>query len=182
LFNQLVLAPELVGLVVATADIIAGFETLSMGQELWTFAEMPFARESGSVALVLKYFGNRQGLWVESFLGADHVSHDPLGPSQTARVGTGEQGHPRGGADGRAGVKTGQSDAFFSEIVQNRSFNLGVAITTKVLIAQIIHHNQHDVRQFIRGEDGLGDCKNGQKGGEEAGVDHDKLILARQTV
>ena len=67
-------------------------------------------------------------------------------------------GHERragGGTDGTAGVGLGEADAFGGEAVEVRSFDPFLAVTAEIAVAEVVGHDENDVRRALLRKEGV---------------------------
>ena len=104
--------------------------------------QSPGANQARAIALALEQRGHRDRV------GREHLIEVRM---QVTRLQSGQERRARRGVLRTARVETGETDAFLRQPVQIRRFDLGLAVTTEVTVAEVVRENQDDARTARRG-------------------------------
>lgn len=92
-FDDFVVAPDFIGLVVAEGDEVVVLEAAAVREGFWLGADVPFSGDGGGVAIGLEDFGDGEGFGAEGVGHGHFVADDAFGPAEADGVCAGEECH-----------------------------------------------------------------------------------------
>ena len=107
-------------------------------------AQVPLAHAGGVVARAFDERGQRHAIWLDQRrrIAVEHARLEPRAP----RVAPGQQAVARGRANGRRGVRVGESHALAGQAIDawRRVFRLGV-VAPRIAIAHVVSQDDNDI-------------------------------------
>ena len=146
---------------VATHKAAEFVEAILQRMKRRVITKVPFAENPGVIAGLLEKSGDGQFLRRDSpgpalrqvllaLCPEDRRKFLVGDPRAALLVSTGQQGRARRRAHRTVAVKIGESCAVGRELIDVRCFDFLAAITTQRAVAQVIGHDEDDIRPFFR--------------------------------
>ncbi len=133
-------------------------EAVAGGKELWLVAQVPLAADAGGISCRFEHasdggFRSRQaqfttGPQTNGIVVSAHVAdtESALEPADTLLIPPRQQGRARRRAFRGVGIERREAHALGGNPVDTRRADVLAAVTSHIAIAEVIGHDQHDIR------------------------------------